>query len=185
MLKEVALSTTDIDRARRAMFVLMQSNRLDARTAVAEIAKGGPEPVTLAAVRELGLASAPDTGRLLADLYVSGTSPVKTQVIRALGAARQPQRLMQIVRTEHERSLRETAVAALGQAGARRQLAMLYRQEPDLKLPVITALFTAAGEGELIAIAEAERDPRLRGEAITRLKLFGTPRAKAFVESRR
>jgi HEAT repeat protein len=152
--------------------------------AVADIARNGPEPVTLAAVRELGLVQSPDAARLLTDLYSSGSSPVKTQVIRALGTARQPQPLMRIVRAEHEQALRETVVAALGQAGARPQLAMLYRQS-DLKLPVITALFNAGAEDELIAIAQSERDAGLRDEAIARLKLFGTPRARAFVEAAR
>ena len=185
ILKEVALSTDDEDQARRAIFVLIQSNRLDARAAVADIAKQGPEEITLAAVKELGLVRSPDSARLLRDLYLSGSQPVKIQVLRSLGTARQAQPLMQLARSESERALRETAVAALGQAGARTQLAVLYRQQPDLKLPVITALFTAAGEDELIAIVEHERDPRLRAEALSRLKLLGTPRAKAVVDSLR
>lgn len=185
ILKDVALRTTDVDQARRALFVLMQSDRPDARSAVADVARIGPEPVTLAAVKVLGLARSPEAAQLLADLYSSGSSPVKTQVIRALGATRQPQSLVRIARSEGEWSLRESAVAALGQAGARTQLAMLYRQHPELKLPIIIALFTAAGEDELIAIAESERDAKLRDEALARLKLFGTPRARAFVEAAR
>ncbi|MBI2220636.1 MAG: HEAT repeat domain-containing protein [Acidobacteria bacterium] len=185
ILKDVALRTTDVDQARRALFVLMQSDRPDARSAVADVARIGPEPVTLAAVKVLGLARSPEAAQLLADLYSSGSSPVKTQVIRALGATRQPQSLVRIARSEGEWSLRESAVAALGQAGARTQLAMLYRQHPELKLPIIIALFTAAGEDELIAIAESERDAKLRDEALARLKLFGTPRARALVEAAR
>ena len=182
ILKNVALSAGDEDQARRAIFVLVQSNRLDARAAVADIAKQGPEEVTLAAVKELGLVRSPDSARLLRDLYSSGSQPVKVQVLRSLGAARQTQPLMQLARAESERALRETAVSALGQAGARAQLATLYRQQPDLRLPVITALFTAAGEDELIDIAIGERDARLRAEAVVRLNLLGTPRAKAVVE---
>jgi HEAT repeat protein len=185
ILRDVALNTADVGQARRAIFVLMQSNRLDARMAVADIARNGPEPVTLAAVRELGLVQSPDAARLLTDLYSSASSPVKTQVIRALGTARQPQSLMRIVQSEEERALRESAVAALGQAGARPQLVMIYRQQPDLRLPAIAALFAAAGEDELIAIARSERDAKLREEALARLTLFGTPRAKAFVETAR
>ena len=185
MLKNVALNATDVDQARRAIFVLMQSDLPDARVAVADIARSGSEAVTVAAVRELGLERSPEAARLLTDLYSSGSSPVKTQVIRALGTARQPQSLMRIVRSEEERALRESAVAALGQAGARPQLAMIYRQQPDLRMPAIAALFAAAGEDELIAIARSERDPKLREEALARLKLFGTPRAKAFVETAR
>jgi HEAT repeat protein len=185
ILKEVALKTEDVDQARRAIFVLVQSDRRDARSAVAEIAKNGPEPVTLAAVRELGLVQSPDAARLLADLYAAGTPPVKTQVIRALGTSRQPRPLMRIVRSENEPLLRESAVLALGQAGAREQLAALYRNLPDLRRSVINALFNAAGDDELIAIAQNERDAKLRDEATARLGLLGTPRARAFLESRR
>ncbi len=182
ILKNVALSTTDEDQARRAIFVLVQSNRLDARAAVADIAKQGPEDITVAAVKELGLIRSPDAARLLSDLYVSGTNSVKVQVLRSLAAAGQAQPVLQLARGESERGLRETAVAALGRAGARAQLATLYRQQPDLRVPVITALFTAGGEDELIDIAQTERDARLRGEVVSRLKLLGTPRAKAVVE---
>jgi HEAT repeat protein len=185
ILKEVALNALDIDQARRAMFVLVQSDRTDARAAVAQIAKSGPEPVTIAAVKVLGMSASPETTAVLTDLYFEGTRPVKSQVLRALGAARQPQPLMRIVRTESERPLREIAVAALGQAGARRQLAELYRREPDLKLPVIAALFTASGEDELIAIARTEPDRSLRQQAVARLKLFGTAKARAAVRNLR
>jgi hypothetical protein len=175
ILKQVALATDDEDQARRAIFVLLQSNRL---AAVADVAKRGSEEVTLAAVKELGFMRSADSASLLKDLYASGSEPVKVQVLRSLGRARQALPLMQLARAESERSLREMAVVALGQAGARMQLAMLYRQQPDLKLPVIAALFAAAGDDELIAIAQRERDATLRAEAISRLKRLGTPRAK-------
>lgn len=182
ILKEVALRTADEEQARRAIFVLLQSNRL---AAVADVAKQGSEEVTIAAVKELGFVRSPDSASLLKDLYASGSQPVKVQVLRSLGRARQAQPLMQLARREPERSLRETAVVALGQAGARTQLAALYRQQPDLKRPVISALFTAAGEDELIAIATRERDAALRAEALARLRLLGTPKAKAAVDALR
>lgn len=182
ILMDVALSTGDEDQARRAIFVLLQSNRL---AAVADIAKQGSEEVTLAAVKELGFVRSADSASLLQDLYVSGSEPVKVQVLRSLGRARQARPLMQLARREREPSLKETAVAALGEAGARAQLATLYLQRPDLKLSVIIALFTAAGEDELIAIVRRERDPRVRAEAVARLKLLGTPRAMAVVKSLR
>ncbi|HSL23049.1 MAG TPA: HEAT repeat domain-containing protein, partial [Vicinamibacterales bacterium] len=175
ILKQVALAADDEDQARRAIFVLMQSNRRDARSAVAEIARTGPEPVTLAAVKQLGLVRSAEAARLLTELYRSGTAPVKTQVIRALGSARQPLSLMRIARTESERALRESAVAALGQAGARTQLASLYRQRSELRLPVIAALFTAGGMAELRQIARTERDATLRAAANAKLRLLSEP----------
>lgn len=170
MLKQVALSSRDEEQARRAIFVLLQANRL---AAVADLAKQGPEGTTLAAVKELGFVRSSGSAGLLKDLYASGSEPVKVQVLRSLGRARQAQPLLQLAHSESERSLREAAVVALGQAGARMQLAALYRQEPDLKLVVISALFTAGGEAELTVIASRERDKALRAEAVAKLKLLG------------
>lgn len=170
ILKQVALGADREEQARRAIFVLLQGNRF---SAVADVAKQGREQVTLAAVKELGFVRSADSASLLKDLYASGSEPVKIQVLRSLGRARQAQSLMQLARSESERALRETAVAALGQAGARTQLSVLYRQQPDLRLPVISALFTAGADDELQAIARRERDAALRAEAISRLKLLG------------
>ncbi|MGE5815220.1 MAG: hypothetical protein ACM36C_12085 [Acidobacteriota bacterium] len=170
ILKQVALKAEGEEQARRAIFVLLQSNRL---AAVADVARQGSENVTLAAVKELGFVRSADSASLLKDLYVSGSEPVKVQVLRSLGRARQAQPLMQLARRESERTLRETAVAALGQAGGRAQLATLYHQQPDLKLPVISALFTAGAGEELLAIVRSERDARLRAEAVSKLKLLG------------
>lgn len=170
ILKNVALRSNDQEQARRAIFVLLQGNRL---AAVADVARQGSEDVTLAAVKELGFVRSADSASLLTDLYASGSEPVKVQVLRSLGRARQAQPLMQLARRESERSLRETAIAALGQAGAGVQLAALYRQQPDLKLLVIAALFTAGADDELMSIAHTERDARLRAEAVAKLKLLG------------
>ena len=38
---------------------------------------------------------------------------------------------------------------------------------------------------ELIRIAEQEHDPAIRAEAISRLRLLGTPKAKAYLELHR
>jgi HEAT repeat protein len=177
ILKEVALKAWDAEQARRAIFVLVQSNRRDAQIAVAEIARSGPEPVTVAAVRELGFLGTPYSSRLLQDLYGSGSERVKAQVIRSLGQAGAAQPLMEIARAETSRALRENAIVALGRAGARSELQRLYRTLADheAKGAVITALFTAAGEEELARIAREERDASLKHMAASRLELLKLP----------
>jgi HEAT repeat protein len=177
ILKEVALKAWDAEQARRAIFVLVQSNRRDAQTAVAEIARSGPEPVTVAAVRELGFLGTPYSSRLLRDLYGSGSERVKAQVIRSLGEAGAAQPLMEIARAEASRALRENAIVALGRAGARSELQRLYRTLADreAKGAVITALFTAAGEEELARIVREERDASLKQMAASRLELLKLP----------
>ena len=55
----------------------------------------------------------------------------------------------------------------------------------DTKRPIIVALFNARAEEELIRIADRERDPAVRQDILSRLRLLGTPRAKAYLESAR
>ena len=78
----------DAGEARRALFVLAQSGRADARSTVVEVAKTGPEPVRIAAVRELGRLGGPAVATELLQVYSSGDERVKYQVVTSLGAAR-------------------------------------------------------------------------------------------------
>ena len=67
--------------------------------------------------------------------------------------------------------------------GGATQLARLYKSaSPQGKRPIIIGLFSARADGELIGIAEAERDIELRGEALERLRLLGTPKAKEYLQ---
>jgi hypothetical protein len=94
---------------------------------------------------------------------------------------------MRIAESERDRPLRDAAIAALGQAGGREQLSALYARSAsgaaDIKRPVILGLFNAQADSELIRIAERERDPRVREEVVAKLRLLGTPKARAYVET--
>lgn len=74
MLKEIALESGNTDEARRALFVLAQSGRPEARTTMVEVAKTGPEPVRLAAVRELGRLGGAAVATELLQVYRPPTS---------------------------------------------------------------------------------------------------------------
>jgi hypothetical protein len=90
---------------------------------------------------------------------------------------------MRIAQSETNRQLRDTAIVTLGRAGGVEQLRALYaRVGPDTKRPIISALFTLRADEELIRIADRERDPAIRAEALSRLRLLGTPRAKQYLD---
>ena len=183
ILKELALNAADVDQARRAIFVLAQSNRSDAHQAVIELAERAPEPVCVAAVRELGTVRW-ESPRVMMRIYERGSEELKAQVIRSLGTAGSAPSLADIAMAERDYGLRELAIAQMGRSGARAELAQLYTvADPPLKPAVINALFTAVGDNELIRIARTERDAQLKAEAMTRLKLLGTPAARAFVRT--
>ncbi|HJR58694.1 MAG TPA: HEAT repeat domain-containing protein, partial [Vicinamibacterales bacterium] len=183
ILKEIALESPDATEASRAVFILAQSGRPEARSTVLEVAKRGTEMVQIAAVRELGRFGGPKAAEELLQVYVIGNPRVKHQVVNSLGERSATVALMRIAETEKDHRLQATAIGRLGQAGARDLLARLYtRASVDLKRPIIVGLFNARGEDELIHIAERERDTAIRAEALTRLRLLGTPKARAYLE---
>jgi hypothetical protein len=186
MLREIALDAGDAGEARRALFVLAQSDRPDARSTVVEVAKTGPEPVRIAAVRELGRIGGPAVATDLLQVYSSGNERVKYQVVTSLARPDAAPALLRIAESEKDRRLRDVAIVTLGDAGGRTQLFTLYSTAPqDAKRAIVIGLFNAKAEDELIGIAERERDDAVRAEAISRLRLLGTPKAKAYLETRR
>lgn len=183
MLKQIALEAENPGDARRALFVLAQSERPEARASVVEVARTGSEPVRLAAVRELGRLSGAGISNELLNVYTSGNRPVKFQVVTALGERAATSALMRIAQSETDARLRDAAIVTLGQAGGRKQLNLLYaRSKAESKRPIIVGLFNAQADAELIRIAETERDPAIRQEVLTTLRLLNTPRAQEYLE---
>ncbi len=189
MLREIALSGHAPGDARRALFLLAQSSQAEARATVLEVARTGPDPIRLAAVRELGRLDGPAVATELLQVYRTASDRVKHQVVTSLGQREASPALMRIAQSERDRALRNAAIAALGQAGARAQLAALYVRSRagarDLKRPIIRGLFSARADTELIRIAASERDPEVREEIRAKLRLLGTPSAKAYLETLR
>ena len=181
-LLQIALDDENPGAGRRAVFVLAQSGKPVAETAVVEIAKRGPEPVKVAAVRELGRFGGPEALKALMQVYSTANLPVKRQVVSSLGARAEVAALYRIAQSESDQGLRSVAIVALGRCGGREQLTRLYTNaERGAKRPIIVGLFTARAEDELIQIAQKEKDAELRGEVHSRLRLLGTPKARAYL----
>ena len=91
---------------------------------------------------------------------------------------------MRIVESEKDGALRFSAMTGLGHAGGAEPLARMYKSA-SLKgrRPIIVGLFNARADVELIRIAETERDAELRKEALERLRLLGTPKAKEYLQT--
>lgn len=185
ILKEIALNSPDASEAGRAVFVLAQSGRPEAHSTVLEVARSGSELVQIAAVKELGRFGGPNVADQLLQVYRSANPRVKYQVVNSLGERSATTALLRIAETEANRRLRESAIIRLGQAGAREQLQRFYtRANADLKRPIIIGLFNARADDELIRIAERESNPEIRREALMRLRLLGTDKARAYLEKR-
>jgi hypothetical protein len=181
LLKEIALQADDPE-ARRAVFVLAQSSRPEARRTVVELARQAAEPVRVAAVRELGRFGGADVSKTLLQVYADATVRVKREVVTSLGERADAAALFQIAKAERDPQVRNTAIVTLGRAGARDQLRTLYdRGAPDARTAVLVGLFNARDEDELIKIAEREQNPALRREALFRLRLLGTEKARQYL----
>jgi HEAT repeat protein len=184
VLKEIAIDASNPSDARRAIFVLMQSGRPEARDTVLQVAKAGPEPAQLAAIRELGRFGGQQASETLLQVYANANVVVKTQVVKSLGEGSQRVALFKIAESERDPHLRDTAIVTLGRAGGGEQLRVLYlRGGAQIKKPIIVGLFNARQEDTLIRIAEEEKDPVLRAECIRNLRLLGTPRARAYLQT--
>ena len=187
MLKKIALESSNPGEARRAVFVLAQSGRPDARSTVVEVAMNGPDSVRVAAVRELGRFGGAGLSKELLQVYTTSNNVrVKTEVVTSLGARAENVALLRIAQSESDRRLRDRAIVTLGQAGGGDQLQTLYaRVAADAKRPIIMGLFHAGADDALIRIADRERDESIRQEVVVRLRLLGTPKALAYVDKLR
>ncbi len=186
ILKSIALESVDVGEGRRALLVLAQSDRPDARETVIDVAKSGPEPVRLVAVRELGRLRGPTIVEDLMQVYATGNENVRYQVVTSLTQADAAPALYKIAQSEKDRRVRDVAIVRLGDAGGRQELSKLYVKAPaDIKRPIILGLFNAQADEELIQIAEKEKDPVARAEILARLRLLGTAKAKAYLADHR
>jgi hypothetical protein len=186
ILKSIALESSDTGEGRRALLVLAQSSRPEARATVIDVAKTGPERVRLVAVRELGRIGGPTVVEDLMQVYLTATEGVKYQVVTALAQRDAAPALMKIVQSETDKRVRDFSIIAMGEAGGRQQLTMMYaKATAEAKRPIIVGLFNAQAEDELIQIAEREKDPAVREEVLLQLRLLGTPKAKAYLAKHR
>jgi HEAT repeats/Tetratricopeptide repeat len=184
ILRNIALEPANPGAARRAIFVLAQSRNPDAQSTVVYVAKTGPEPVRVAAIRELGRFGGPEVSTALLEVYSTANMPVKRQVVVSLGERADASSLFRIAQSESDDRLRDTAIVTLGRVGGREQLlVLLARASKETRLAVIRGLFLARDDDGLIRVAEQEKDPELRVEVLSRLRLISTPKAKAYLES--
>jgi hypothetical protein len=186
MLGQIAFESENPGSAKRAVFMLAQSPSPKARETVIKVAKTAPDPVRVAAVRDLGRFGGPDVWKDLLNVYGTANEPVKWQIVKSLGELSEKGALVTIVKGETNGKIRARAIVSLGQAGGAAQLAGMYKSaNPTIKRSIIDGLFFARAESELIRIAEAERGrggELLRKYALERLRLLGTPKANDYLQ---
>jgi HEAT repeat protein len=184
LLRDIAFDRNSPDEARRAVLVLARSSRPEARRTVTEVARRGPEPVQLAAIRAMGRFDGAGISTELMQVYSSASTPrVKRQVVSSLGERSDNASLLRIAKVESDSAVRNVAIVTLGRLpDARPQLRTLYGQAPQTsRMAVLAALFSSRDEDELIRIATIEKEPMLRAHARMQLRLLATPKAVKFL----
>ena len=184
MLRDIAITAERPNDTRRALFVLVQSGRPEARSIVMDVARTGPEAVRIAAVRELGRVGGPAVSNELVQVYATAPERVKHQIVTSLGSRDDAPALLKIAQTEKNPRLRDTVIVKLGQSRGGDELATLFEHAPaDAKRLIIMGLFQAQAEDQLIRIAQRERDESIRRELLTQLRMLGTAKAMKYVDS--
>lgn len=186
LLGHIAFETDNPDSAVRAVFVLAQSPRPEARATVVRAAKTGPARVKIAAVQNLARFGGGDASNDLLQMYPTADAPVKVQIVKSLGEIDARVALVDILRSEKEATLRSTAIVSLGRAGGADQLFTMFKSEDFATRPSIVAgLFHARAESQLIKIAESVcktgKEP-ICVDTCERLSLLGTASAKEYLQ---
>ena len=149
ILKQIVLASENAREASRALFVLAQSGKPEARQTVVQVAMLASEPVRIAAVKELGRFGGPDASQDLMRVYASSDLAVKMQVVTSLGERAERTALLQIAKSEKDPSVKATAIMTAGQAGGpevKEQLRLLYKQVGmDAKRPIILGSIQRTG----------------------------------------
>ncbi len=189
ILGRIASESDSSPNGARAVFVLAQSSLPQAREAVVRVAKTGPPPVQIAAVRQLARFYGTGASQDLLQVYATANGPVKTEIVKSLGEAQAKVALINIVQSEKEGMLRSNAIVSLGRAGGVDQLTVMYKSaDEETKRSIIRGLFNARAEAQLISIADAERkagNAALRAYALERIRLLGTAPAKEYLQQSR
>ena len=177
LIKQLLAGTGSPKMRERAMFVLAQSGRPEARQVLVDVAKSGANTeLQTQAIHNLGLFGGQEARQTLAEIYsTSQNVEARKAVLQAFMLGGDRGRLLDAARKETSPELRREAINQLGVSGGRDELWQLYQQEKDVQVrrAIINALFICGGADRLSELATKETDPELRREAIEKLGLTG------------
>lgn len=161
----------------RALFVLAQSGKPEARQVLVDIAKSNPNPdVQKHAIRNLGLFGGQESQQTLVDIYSTSQSmEARKAVLQALMLSGDKSKVYEVATKETTPELRREAIQQLGVMGGREELWKIYQTEkdPSVRRAAINGLFISGAVDQLGELATKETDPALRRDAIQKLGLTG------------
>ena len=179
-LLEKVLNGTGTPREKsKALFVIAQSGKPDARDILGRIASGQSNPeLQRKAVEYLGMFGGSEAHKTLAGVYAkSSDEGVKRAILRSYMIAGDKEDLFAAAKNEKEEGVRREAIRQLGLVHGVDELQQLYAKESsqELKREILQAFFLSGDSKRLVEAATGEKDPDLRRTAIRNLGLINSP----------
>ena len=178
-LLEKVLNGTGTPREKsKALFVIAQSGKPEARQILGRIASGQSNPeLQRKAVEYLGMFGGSEAHKTLAEVYAkSGDEGVRRAILRSYMIAGDKEDLFAAAKGEKDDGVRREAIRQLGLVHGIDELQQLYQKETsmELKREILQAFFLAGDSKKIVEVASGEKDPELRRAAIRNLGLINS-----------
>ena len=178
LLEKVLNGTSTPREKSKALFVIAQSGKPEARQILGRIASGQSNPeLQRKAVEYLGMFGGSEAHKTLAEVYAkSGDEGVRRAILRSYMISGDKQDLFAAAKSEKDDGVRREAIRQLGLVHGIDELQQLYQKETsvDLKREILQAFFLAGDSKKIVEAAGGEKDPELRRAAIRNLGLINS-----------
>jgi hypothetical protein len=179
-LLEKVLNGTGTPREKsKALFVIAQSGKPEAREILGRIASGQSNPdLQRKAVEYLGIFGGAEAHQTLANVYAkTNDERIKRAILRSYMISGDREDIFAAAKNEKDDQVRREAIRQLGLVHGIEELQQLYQKETstDLKREILQAFFLAGDSKKLVETATGEKNPELRRTAIRNLGLINNP----------
>jgi len=171
---------TPVRAKRQALFVLAQSRSPQALAALVSVAQKDANPELRRRAVEYTAFFGGTEGQRTLEQFYRATSDLATKraILRCYMITGQRELLLQAAKNETAPELAQQAIQDLGVLGAQVDLWQLYRADlpVEARQQIVHAFFLSGDQQKLYELAENEKAPRLRHQAIRDLGLLGEGR---------
>lgn len=154
---------------RQALYVIAENNTPKAQQLLEQIARGGNPDLQVRAIQFMSEKRNPDTPKILLEIYTSTSDPaVKRAILDSFSNNRDKGRLLTVLRTEKDGTLRGQAIQRLGDTDGQPELWQIYQSEttPEGKIAVLNAMYNNGNLDKLTEVARTDKDAKVRQKAV-------------------
>ena len=154
---------------RQALYVIAQNNTPKAQEMLERIARGGNPDLQVRAIQYMSERRNPNTPKILLEIYTATSDPaVKRVILETFSNNRDKDRIMQVLRSEKDGTLRTQAINRLGDVDGQPELWQIYQSETttDGKIAVLNAMRSNGNLDKLTEVAKNDKEPKVRQKAI-------------------